>query len=207
MHDKQASRLDAYRTPRDKSSRAWSLPASAVLAIKDFCTSEPKVSYGIYSGFDWLVSRYDERIDAEAKIVGLEPTLLPLTTQVWPSADKILLIVAEGQERNICERLMSSTSGIYASVSKPTYIEGTHRAADKATALSMAAGVVRVASMLAAGDGENDITMRSMCGMSMAMAQSPEIVKRAARFVIGTNDDGSLESKLRSLLNAKRSDV
>ena len=73
---------------------------------------------------------------------------------------------------------MSSTSGIYASVSKPTYIEGTHRAADKATALSMASGVVRVASMLAPWDGENDIEDAVPCAAS-SMADGRKVLSLA----------------------------
>jgi Cof subfamily protein (haloacid dehalogenase superfamily) len=184
-----------------------SLPRDTVTAIRDLCIREPNLSYNIYSGFEWLVGRYDDRIAAEAKIVGFEPVRFGASSSIWPTADKILLIVPEGQERRICDHVMSITPAARASVSKPTYVEITHREANKATALTVAAGVAKVdtSCVLAAGDGENDIPMLSLCGSSIAMAHSPQAVKQAARWVVGTNDDDSLTRKIRSLLRGEKS--
>lgn len=183
-----------------------SLPTNALLAIGDLCTREPQISYNIYAGFEWFVGRYDARANAESKIVGLQPTQLVTTTSAWPMADKILLIVPDGQEQRIRNYLMSIAADICVSVSKPTYVEITHREANKATALAVAAKIAKIDtnSMLAAGDGENDIPMLSLCGSSIAMAHSSKAVKQAARWIVGTNDDESLTTKIRSLLDCEK---
>jgi hydroxymethylpyrimidine pyrophosphatase-like HAD family hydrolase len=90
-------------------------------------------------------------------------------------------------------------------VSKPTYIEITHRDANKASALSIAARTVAVdaGALLSAGDGENDIPMLTLCGRSIAMAHSPPRVRQAAYCVTGSNDDDSLVQTIRSFLPAR----
>jgi Cof subfamily protein (haloacid dehalogenase superfamily) len=182
-----------------------SLPPTITSTILDFCSSNAAISFNIYSGFDWIVGEYDARIDDEARIVGFQPAQFHPGREL-PDADKILLIAEAGQEERIRNQLTAWTSEIHVSVSKPTYIEITHRDVDKATALSIAARAANVStdSMLAAGDGENDISMLSLCGLSVAMAHSPEAVRRSAKKVVGTNDDDSLPQVIRSLISKQR---
>lgn len=182
-----------------------SLPTTITSAILDSCSGNAAISFNIYSGFNWIVSKYDAQIDNEARIVGFQPEQFH-PGQELPDADKILLIVEAGQEDRIRSQLTAWTSEIHVSVSKPTYIEITHRHVDKARALSVAARAADVSTdfMLAAGDGENDISMLSLCGLSVAMAHSPEAVRRSAKRIVGTNDDDSLPLAIRSLISKQR---
>jgi Cof subfamily protein (haloacid dehalogenase superfamily) len=182
-----------------------SLPTDVVSAICTLCAGDADISCNIYSGFDWFVGRYDAHIMNEARILGFQPTLLPAGSDRWPDADKILLIVKAEEQDKVCNRLRMISPEMYVVVSKPTYIEITHRDANKASALSIAARAVAVdvGSLLSAGDGENDVPMLTLCGHSIAMAHSPPCVRQAASCVIGSNDDDSLAQTIRSLLPAR----
>jgi len=179
-----------------------SIPAGATAEICRRYSRRPNTSINIYSGFNWIVSNYDLRVVDEAKIVGFEPTLIASDTRDWPTADKILLIVNVGDEDAVRFELLEISSDINVSISKPSYIEITHRDVDKGNALSIAASIANIdmESVLAAGDGENDIPMLSLCGFPVAMAHSPTSVRRVARHVVGTNDDESLPQFIRSMM-------
>jgi len=190
-----------------ESEIVWrrSLSTDVVSAICTLCAGDADISCNIYSGFDWFVGRYDAHIMNEARIVGFQPTLLPAGSERWPDADKILLIVKAKEQDKVCNRLRMISPEMYVVVSRPTYIEITHRDANKASALSIAARAVAVdvGSLLSAGDGENDVPMLTLCGHSIAMAHSPPSVRQAASRVIGSNDDDSLARTIRSLLPAR----
>jgi Cof subfamily protein (haloacid dehalogenase superfamily) len=183
-----------------------SLPNRVVDMIRDYALNSAGVSVNLYSGFDWIVSSRDPRVNVEARIVGFQPTQVGINPTDHIVADKILMIVEDGQETRICNDLATVTSDIAVLVSKPGYIEVTHKDATKGNALSIVAKHtgMDLRNVLVAGDGENDISMFSVCGWSLAMMHSPEPVKSAAHQVIGTNDDDSLPAAIRSLLLAKR---
>lgn len=156
------------------------------------------VSLNVYSAFEWFAARQDARTAAEAAIVGFQPTDLTGYDQSQ-SADKVLLIVEPREQDRLTAELADYAEEIGVSMSKPAYVEITHRDADKGSALSVAASSAgqSLRGILAAGDGENDISMLSRCGFAVAMAHSPEAAKKIAKVIVGSNDDDSLAGFVR----------
>jgi hydroxymethylpyrimidine pyrophosphatase-like HAD family hydrolase len=56
------------------------------------------------------------------------------------------------------------------------------------------------ANVITFGDGENDISMFKVAGMSVAMGNAMPVAKANARWQTGTNDEGGLGNFLESIL-------
>ena len=54
-------------------------------------------------------------------------------------------------------------------------------------------------SLVACGDGENDVTMAAECGFGIAMAHAPSALRAVASQVVGSNDDDTLPTALAAL--------
>lgn len=176
------------------------LPGTVLSDILDRYRNRGDVSVNVYSAFDWLVMRDDPRIDAEAAIVGFRPSLLA-GDDTLPVADKVLLIADPAALDEVRRELARHGDQINMALSKASYLEITGRGADKGAALAIAAthAGISLDSVLAAGDGDNDAPMLSVCGFPVAMAHSPSAVKKLARHVVGSNDDDSLARFLAGL--------
>ncbi len=170
-----------------------SLPSQISREILARYRNRTDISLNVYSAFDWLVARPDARTGAEAAIVGFQPSAMTEDAP-FPAADKILLIIDPREQDRLRAELAEYAGHTNVSASKPSYLEITHRDAEKGKALSIAAASAGLSlrDVLAAGDGENDIPMLSVCGFPVAMAHSPEIAKKIAKVVVGSNDDDSL---------------
>jgi Cof subfamily protein (haloacid dehalogenase superfamily) len=51
-------------------------------------------------------------------------------------------------------------------------------------------------TVLAVGDGENDVEMFGICGMSVAMANSVESARAAAKYLTSSNDDAGVAAAI-----------
>ncbi len=72
-----------------------------------------------------------------------------------------------------------------------SYVVLTHPQADKARALELVCGElgVRPHEVIAMGDSESDLGMLRLAGLGIAMANSPDEVKRAALHIAPSNDE------------------
>ncbi len=75
-------------------------------------------------------------------------------------------------------------------VNLPHYVVLTHPEADKASALEMVCRQMDVAlsDVMAMGDSESDLAMLRLVGLGIAMANSPDEVRRAAVHIAPSND-------------------
>jgi len=51
---------------------------------------------------------------------------------------------------------------------------------------------IKLENVIAFGDGENDISMFALAGMSVAMGNAMDAARHAAKYVTGSNDDGGV---------------
>jgi Cof subfamily protein (haloacid dehalogenase superfamily) len=86
--------------------------------------------------------------------------------------------------------------------STENFLEINHQGVSKGSTLKEMAGCLGVSleRVIAIGDQFNDISMFNVAGFSIAMGNAPEEVKRAARLVAPTNDEGGLAWALRTYL-------
>ncbi|MDB4865792.1 MAG: hypothetical protein JWR03_125 [Cohnella sp.] len=92
--------------------------------------------------------------------------------------------------------------GILVTTSHHTTLEINHASADKGKALSEIADSCGFApeEVAAVGDGMNDVSMFAYAGISVAMGNASEQVKKHARFVTGLNTEDGLAQVLEQWL-------
>lgn len=150
-----------------------------------------------YTSEDWFVSEVDDEVAREAEVVGFDPVVVDVL-DLAAAPDKLLLI---GQDAEALAALMPA--GLCAQTSNPTYLEITGDGVDKGSALRAYCDRhgIPPASVVAFGDGMNDLLMFGVAGTSVAPANARPEVLAAATFVTASNDEDGVARALRILLD------
>jgi Cof subfamily protein (haloacid dehalogenase superfamily) len=167
--------------------------------VKRF-SQDDRVSLNLYSGMDWVVPRLDDRVLAEAAIVGYEP-VVDGNLGGNGGIEKILLMTEETLAASLAQHIAAEYRHVNVSRSKPCYVEITSAAIDKARGVEEAARRVGLSlgDIVACGDAENDVSMLERAGFGISMGHGPDQLRRVARRVVGSNDDDSLPMALQKL--------
>ncbi|WP_350615565.1 Cof-type HAD-IIB family hydrolase [Pseudomonas sp. HY7a-MNA-CIBAN-0227] len=185
------------------------LPADAALiALALFC-DQPDVETWVFADGDWMlrdpagpmVPREQHGLGyAPVVVESFEPFLDRIDKIVAASTNTQLLIELEAQLQPKVEGLAQ------VSRSQPVYLDVTAMKANKGEALATLAAHLGVPleQTAAIGDGGNDPAMFHVAGLSIAMGQAEEAVKRQANVVTGSNiEDGAAEAIERFILSAR----
>jgi Cof subfamily protein (haloacid dehalogenase superfamily) len=138
-----------------------------------------------------------------ARRTGAEYEYVDDLLQSFPGVDPTKLIVlAYPKEADALLAFFRETldGRIFITKSEPEYLEIMAPGVNKGTALPLLAGHygLSVAQVLAVGDAYNDLDMLLAAGIGVAMANAPEQVKAAARYVTErTNNDGGAAEAIR----------
>ncbi|HMG04940.1 MAG TPA: Cof-type HAD-IIB family hydrolase [Chthoniobacterales bacterium] len=163
----------------------------------------------IYRGNDWFVrERHGPHVDREEWTVKFPPTVVPdfagqmdeVVKVVGVSDDLEAVarceadIVHQFSTRVLCKKTTSKrdqSAAVFAARSQPYYVDVTHPQANKgAVVLALGKMLGIDASKVATiGDMPNDISMFEKSGLSIAMGQSSEEVKRAATHVTTSSEE------------------
>ncbi|MFO2463586.1 Cof-type HAD-IIB family hydrolase [Pseudomonas sp. 15FMM2] len=188
---------------------AHHLPMDAALIALALFSAHPEVETWVFAGGDWLlrdptgpmVAREQHGLGyAPVVVESFEPFLACIDKIVAASLNAQLLIELEAQLQPRVEGLAQ------ASRSQPVYLDVTAMKANKGEALATIAAHLGVPmkQTAAIGDGGNDPAMFHVAGLSIAMGQAEEVVKRAAQIVTGSNvEDGVAEAIERFILSAR----
>jgi hypothetical protein len=188
---------------------AHHLPADAALVTLALFSAEPDVEVWVFADGDWLrrdppgpmMQREADGLGYGSVVVeSFEPYLDRIDKIVAASNNTQLLVKLEAQ-------LQPKVQGLaQVSRSQPVYLDVTAMLANKGEALKTLAAYLKVplARTAAIGDGGNDPAMFEVAGLSIAMGQAEDSVKRQASVVTGSNvDDGAADAIERFIL-AKR---
>ncbi len=169
--------------------------------VKRF-SEDDRVSLNFYSGMQWIVSKLDDRVLAEAAIVGYEPTIEG-NLAVKDGIEKILLMTEEALAASLAQDIAAQYRHVNVSRSKPCYVEITSVSVDKARGVDEAArrAGLSLKDIVACGDAENDLSMLERAGFGIAMGHGPDQLRQVARQVVGSNDDDSLPTALKKLFS------
>lgn len=175
------STLHRSPAPVDAARRVVAAATAAGLAV------------GWYAGARWLVSHVDPTIAREARVVDDTPEVADLLAQD-DGPDK-LLVIAPGADEIAVLREIARTlpAGMTAQVSNPTYLEVTATGVDKASAVERfcAERGLAPSTVVAIGDGPNDLGLFAWAGTSVAPLNArPEVAAAATRLTRGNDDDG-----------------
>lgn len=152
----------------------------------------------------WWSSGNDELVRREAASLRFEPILEGLVERMKFPVNKITLLGKPEQsaeaKRRIDKHLGDSVSA--SSPANPKFIDITAPNVHKGTA------VLRLAEMLgikreeicAIGDGENDIEMFRVAGMSVAMGHATEYVRNAASYLTSSHEEDGWAKAMQSFV-------
>lgn len=144
-----------------------------------------------YQADRWLVSHLDPTIEREALIVGDAPVVHDLLDENT-GPDKLMIIANDRRDLDVLHELASSMPDeLMAQVSNPTYLEITGRGVDKASAVRRHCEHhgIEPASVVAIGDGPNDLGLFAYAGTSVAPINARAEVLAAADWHTRSNDD------------------
>jgi Cof subfamily protein (haloacid dehalogenase superfamily) len=136
----------------------------------------------------------DKRAIAYSAIANVPSTRVGDEVYDPPSAPTKLLAVTNGiEETRRIMRELSETFGnsLYITSSNPIYVEVMNPEANKGRGLEILAEKIGVGmeSVMALGDGNNDVEMVSLAGVGIAMGNGLEKIRSAADDVAPTNDE------------------
>ncbi|MCU0121915.1 HAD family hydrolase [Pseudomonas sp. B2M1-30] len=176
------------------------LPATAALTALALFADQAEVEIWVFSGGDWLLKDpHGPMVPREQQGLGYPPVVVESFEPYLERIDKIvatsnntqLLIELEAQ-------LLPKVEGLaQVSRSQPVYLDVTAVEANKGTALATLAEYLGVPleQTAAMGDGGNDPAMFHCAGLSIAMGQAEDAVKRQADVVTGANtEDGAAQA-------------
>lgn len=106
------------------------------------------------------------------------------------------LLTAEPDSAAVIEQELLEQFGDRLNIfrSEPFFVEIMPRGVDKAASLERLLGILGMErdSLIACGDGYNDLTMIEYAGVGVAMANAQEIVRQRADYVTCSNDEDGL---------------
>jgi Cof subfamily protein (haloacid dehalogenase superfamily) len=182
------------------------LPAAAALTTLTLFADQPGIEVWVFSGGDWLLKDPSgPMVPREQHGLGYAPVVVESFEPYLTRIDKI---VATSENTDLLielEALLLPMVGGQAQVSRsqPVYLDVTAMQANKGDALATLAAFLDVPlpQTAAMGDGGNDPAMFNVAGLSIAMGQAEEAVKRQANVVTGPNtEDGAAQAIERYIL-------
>ncbi|EJN25028.1 HAD-superfamily hydrolase, subfamily IIB [Pseudomonas sp. GM78] len=173
------------------------LPATAALTTLALFADQPEIDVWVFSSGDWLVKdSTGPMVPREQHGLGYPPVVVESFEPYLARIDKI--VAASNNTALLVEleaRLLEKVEGqAQVSRSQPVYLDVTAMQANKGEALRTLAEFLGVplAQTAAMGDGGNDPAMFQVAGLSIAMGQAEEAVKRQANLVTASNaEDGA----------------
>lgn len=163
----------------------------------------------IYRGSEWLVrERHGSHVDREEWTVKFPPTVVSDFAAITEDVVKIVgvsddlgavaeceaAIVAEFAGALRCNRTTARRdheARVFAARSQPYYVDVTHPDANKGAVVHALAQMLNISpsEIATIGDMPNDTSMFAESGLSIAMGQSSDEVKRAATHVTTSSED------------------
>jgi transaldolase len=148
----------------------------------------------LYSASDWYVrSREALRVDRESSTVQFEPTVVRDFDHVLTEIVKIVGVSNDHARVAACEAALQEEFGtqVTAARSQPHYLDVTHPSANKGTVIERLSRYLKIPLQQIAtiGDQLNDVPMFKRSGLSIAMGNASDEVKRQAMFVTSSFGD------------------
>jgi len=163
----------------------------------------------IYRGTDWFVpERHGPHVDREEWTVKFPPTVVPDFTGKMDDVAKIVGVSDDQEAVKKCEEAIRAQFSntvcckqscparptpdqVSAARSQPYYVDVTHPDANKGAVVLALSKMLSIptAQIATIGDMPNDISMFEKSGMSIAMGQSADEVKKAATHTTTSSEE------------------
>jgi hypothetical protein len=163
----------------------------------------------IYRGTDWFVhERHGPHVDREEWTVKFPPTVVANFQGLTNDVAKLVGVSDDLEAVRICESAVRQrfAEGVHtresnpqreahalvsAARSQPYYLDVTHPEANKGFVVRRLSEMLQIptAEIATIGDMPNDISMFVQSGISIAMGQSSDEVKKAATYVTASSEE------------------
>ncbi|HGO5855273.1 TPA: Cof-type HAD-IIB family hydrolase [Mannheimia haemolytica] len=150
------------------------------------------LSISHYAGTRWFCNRVEDQwIQQESEITGLTASQKPA---VVADVHKILIMGTAEQIASLEQQLKAEFPQLSIHRSKNEYLEIMNKAATKSNAIRFMEKRLNITGdeVIAFGDNFNDLDMLEYAGLSVAMGNSPQPIKQAAKRVTVTNDEDGI---------------
>jgi Cof subfamily protein (haloacid dehalogenase superfamily) len=174
----------------------------------------------IYRGNDWFVrERHGPHVDREEWTVKFPPTVVPDFSGQMDEVVKIVGIsddldavarceadiVRQFSTQVLCKKTTPTRdqpTAVSAARSQPYYVDVTHPEANKGAVVLALAKMLGIEAKEVAtiGDMPNDISMFEKSGLSIAMGQSSDEVKRAATHVTTSSEEEGFANAIEDII-------
>jgi Cof subfamily protein (haloacid dehalogenase superfamily) len=195
-------------------------PVEPILAI----IKAHQLDSWIYRGNDWFVrERHGPHVDREEWTVKFPPTVVPDFADLMNEVVKVVGIsddldavarceadvLGQFPSKVLCKKTTPHRDhqppAVFAARSQPYYVDVTHPEANKGAVVLALGKMLKIdpSEVATIGDMPNDISMFVKSGLSIAMGQSSEEVKRAAtRVTTSSEEEGFANAIERFVLGA-----
>lgn len=148
----------------------------------------------LFRSTDWYVrSKTAPRVNRESSNIQLPPTELPTFRDLPPRVVKIVGVSEDHPRVAACEAAVQRAFGnqLSAARSQPHYLDVTHPTANKGVVVERLAKYLKVPmdQIATLGDQPNDVLMFQKSGLSVAMGNASDDVKKQATFVTTSHGD------------------
>jgi transaldolase len=169
------------------------IPDYVVPAIVDLILAQG-LDVWIHTATDWYVrDRQARRVVREASTSQCEPTVVTTFDGVLSGVVKIVGVSDDAASVAACEAELQSSFGtqVSAARSQAYYLDVTHPTANKGAVIERLARFLKIPmeAIAAIGDQPTDVLMFKRSGMSIAVGNAPEEVRRQATHVSTSNED------------------
>jgi Cof subfamily protein (haloacid dehalogenase superfamily) len=169
------------------------VPADVATTVIDSMRAHGLYAW-IYRGAEWYVTDpHAPHAEREARTVQFEPTVVPGYDGLLDRAVKIVGVSDDHDQVARCEAALQQQFGaqVSASRSQPHYVDVTHPTANKGVVIERLSHYYNIPleQIATLGDQPNDVLMFERSGVSIAMGNASEEVKRQASFVTASNED------------------
>jgi Cof subfamily protein (haloacid dehalogenase superfamily) len=194
--------------PQLKPIELHLIPASATQHSLDLL-DEFGVDIWLFTTDLWLTRRPDgEYVPHEKRAIRADPTIVEDFAPYLASACKIVGSSSDAALLQRCEIAMQQALGAQATAvrSQSYYLDVTPPGCDKGTFVQTIAKRLDISTdaVVTIGDMQNDLAMFRVSGMSIAMGNAPDDVKKMATHVTASNEDEGFAKAISMILKENK---
>ena len=188
-----------------EADRAASDPGACGATQLSTCSNEFGVDIWLFTSDLWLTRNGDgEYVPNEKRAIRADPTIVADFTPYLASACKIVGASADAALLQRCEIAMQQALGAQATAvrSQSYYLDVTPPGCNKGTFVQTMAGRLGIPldAVATIGDMQNDLAMFRTSGVSFAMGNATDDVKKMATHVTASNEDEGFARAIEMIL-------
>lgn len=167
--------------------------------------ARPGVIRWVFANGQWHTDTLDDHYTPRERVTSAqEPVLCTDFTPLLGAIDKIVAVSSDHPMLAALEAEVAAVLGDGAEVarSQPYYLDVTAPSANKGDGIAALAAALDIplTDVAVIGDQYNDLPMFRRAGLSIAMGQAPEDVRKAAMHVTGASDADGVAQAIETIL-------